>query len=85
MNAEATGLYASFLETLRLLRETSDPQIKKMWAADIPDIQKKAQELLDTGALNSHRISKMKIILSRGADQWLVLSKNSNSPLIPTF
>ena len=84
VNRDAAGLYKSFYDTLRLLHEVTDPSIIQMWRGDLRDLSLRARKLLDTGALDGVRESQMKIILSRPADQWAILAKDSRA-LVPTF
>ena len=84
VNSEARGLYDSFMSTLRLLHEVTDPSIRKMWTEELQDLLLRAEKLLGSGALGPTQESQMKILLSRPADQCALLSKD-NSPVVPSF
>jgi hypothetical protein len=82
LQADAKGLYAEFMETIRLIKDTNDPKVKSMWIDDLTTLWNRAKKLLDTEQLNHQTQPMMKIITSRPADQWVILAKNSNSPII---
>lgn len=82
-NAEATGLYKLFNQNMVLLRETTDPVARKMWAQDLEELCLRAQQLLSSGALLSIQHSQMTIITSRPAAEWVILCRN-NAALVPT-
>lgn len=83
VNADATGVYKQFFDTLRLLKEVSDPSARRMWSDELRDLQLRAEKLLATGALHPNQHSQMTILLSRPAEQWGLLTKER--PIVPTY
>jgi hypothetical protein len=70
------------MATIQAIKEISDPKVKSMWIDDLTILWNRAKKLLDTEQLNHQTQPMMKIITSRSADQWVILAKNSNSPII---
>jgi hypothetical protein len=85
LQADAKSLYREFNDTLQLIKETTDPKVKSMWIDDLTALWSRAKQLLDTELLNHQTLPMMKLITSRPSDQWVVLAKNGNSQIIPSF
>ena len=77
-NAEAKGIYSSWLETMKLLSEKPSQEIKLMWIDDLTEIYAQAKSLINCPLLNPQEIVKLKIILSRPIDQWQILAGYSD-------
>jgi hypothetical protein len=82
LQADAKATYAQWTDTLRLLRQVGEPSARKMLEADLADLHAKAYELRWTNQLQGINQSTMNIILSRTIEQWLVLNRNPNAPII---
>jgi hypothetical protein len=82
LQADAKSLYKEFMATIQDIKEISDPKVRSLWIDDLTTLWNRAQQLLDTEMLNHQTQPMMKIITSRSADQWAILAKNSNSPII---
>ena len=82
LQASAKAIYKEFYETLRLIKETTDPAIRKMWSEDLADLHSRAQKLLDTELLNHLTRPMMKIVVSRPCAEWVILARNGHSPHI---
>jgi hypothetical protein len=85
LNAEAKSLYKAFNESLRLIKEVTDPTVKAMWERDLLDIWNRAKQLLDTGELNTQVQPMMTIITSRSHEQWVIVTKGEKNPLVPLW
>ena len=85
LSRDAAALYQEFHETLKLIKEASEPTVRKMYKEDLQDYCLRAEHLLTTDLLDAHSISKMKILLSRTAEQWFTLAKASSGVVVPTF
>ena len=84
LQSDAKSTYSNWCGTLRLLREITDPSARKMFEQELGDLHSRAYELRATDQLTSMSLSMMNIILSRTAEQWCVLNRHPNSPLIST-
>ena len=77
-NAEAEAVYSHWLETMRLLSEKPPKQIQSMWVEDLKEIYAQAKALINSPLLNQQESVKLKIILSRPIDQWVILAGYSD-------
>jgi hypothetical protein len=85
LNRNAQALYEEHTETLRLIRETSDPKVRQMWKEDLHNIHKLAHELLDSCLMEHHNVSRLRILVSRDPDQWYTLTVGSSGAVVPAF
>lgn len=85
LQADAKSLYKHWCDDLRLLREVTEKSAQQMYIDSLTEHHAKAQELLNTDQLNSQTLPMMKVILSRPVKDWVVLHRNPNSPIIPSF
>lgn len=83
LESQAKGLYDQWVQTQKELRAITDPTIKAMWLEELNSYYVKAQKLLDEPLLEgSLHQSYLKIILTRSPEQWAVLAKSDNKPII---
>ena len=85
LQRDAIGTYQRWTTSLTALRGVTDKASQSIYTTDLEDLYAKAQELLDTDQLDGKTQPMMKIILSRPLEQWLVLNRHPNSPLVPTY
>jgi hypothetical protein len=69
---EATGVYDQWLESLKLLRQITDPPTRKAFSEDLYTLQEDARKLLQTNVLTSTVKSRLEILLSRSPEQWML-------------
>ena len=82
LQADAQGLYQQFTDTLRLLGQVTNPQVRAIYKQDLEELWNRANELHATGALNSKTLPLVKIVLQRPASQWFVLHTNPSSQVV---
>ena len=69
---EATGVYDQWLESLKLLRQITDPPTRKAFSEDLYTLQEDARKLLQTNVLTSTVKSRLEILLGRSPEQWML-------------
>ena len=72
INMEATGVYDQWLESLKLLRQITDPPTRKAFSEDLYTLQEDARKLLQTNVLTSTVKSRLEILLGRSPEQWML-------------
>jgi hypothetical protein len=83
LEQQVKSLYKSWVQTQQELKEITDPAIKGMWVEELTTLYKQAQLLLEEPLIQgSTSLSYLKIILSRSPEQWAVLVKADNKPLL---
>jgi hypothetical protein len=82
LQAESKSLYSNWCDTLRLLRQVSEPAAKQMYLQDLAELHSRAHELRATNQLSGMNLSMMNIILSRPVEQWSVLTRNPHSKVM---
>ena len=85
LQRDAQGTYTRWTDNLLALRSVTDKSAQSIYVSDLTELYAKAQELLDTQQLNDKVQPMMKIILSRPLEQWLIINRHPNSPLVPTY
>jgi hypothetical protein len=75
---EVQSTYNNWTDTLRLLRETTDPSVKALWIDDLKECYAKAL-LLNQSGIKFHNY--LDIILSRPIEQWVILAKGNDNIL----
>ena len=81
---DAKSTYNQWVDTLKLLREITDPSARKMMEEELKELYQKAYDLRWTNQLEDMPRSMMNIVLSRTAEQWIILNRNPRSPIIST-
>lgn len=82
LNNEAIHLYNRFTDTLRSLKEVTEPSARKLFIDDLKDCLDEANKLMDTDLLSEQALTKVKIILQRPYSEYLALMKVGGSVLI---
>jgi hypothetical protein len=82
LQAESKSLYKNWCDTLLLLRQVSEPSARKMYEQDLAELHSRAYELRATNALNGMNLSMLNIILSRTAQQWVILNRHPHSKVM---
>lgn len=83
LEQQAKSLYKCWVQTQQDLKEITDPSIKAMWVEEMTTLYKQAQQLITEPLLDgSIYQSHLKVILSRTPDQWVILLKSNNKPLL---
>lgn len=85
LQADASSTYRLWCDGLKLLREVTDPKARQMMEEGQTELYAKAQELLNTNQLNAVQLSKIKVILSRPCEQWLIINRHPNTSLISSY
>ena len=85
LQSDAKSTYSNWCETLRLLKQITDPSAREMFEQELSDLHSRAYELRATDQLASMPLSMMNIILSRTAEQWCVLNRHPHSQLVKTY
>jgi hypothetical protein len=75
---EVQSVYKNWTDTLRLLREITDPSVKVIWIEELQECYAKAQQLSKVG--DSYH-NYLNIILSRPIQQWVILAKGNDNIL----
>jgi hypothetical protein len=82
LQAESKSLYSNWCDTLRLLRQVTEPSAKKMYLQDLTELHSRAYGLRATNQLSGMNLSMMNLVLSRTVEQWTVLNKNGHSSIV---
>ena len=82
LQSDAKSTYSNWCETLRLLKQITDPSAREMFEQELSDLHSRAYELRATDQLTSMSLSMMNIILSRTAEQWAILNRHPNTPIV---
>jgi hypothetical protein len=80
--AEVRSVYNNWTETLKLIKEVTDPKAKQMWVDDLQDIYNKAQKLMEGVSVHPSSASYLKLILSRPLEQWVTVVKHAGAVIV---
>jgi hypothetical protein len=76
---QVQATYSEWTETLRLLKQVTDPQVKQMWLEDLAVTYDRAKQLMTNVSVNPASEPHLKLILSRPLEQWVTLVKHSGA------
>jgi hypothetical protein len=83
LEQQAKSLYKSWVQTQQELKEITDPTIKGMWVDELITLYKQAQQLITEPLLDGSLYqSHLKVITSRAPEQWAILARSTNKPLM---
>lgn len=84
LQRQAEALYSRFLDTLRSLKDVTEPRSRQLFFDDLKECLQEANDLYDTGLLTHHAEVKVKIMLQRSFEEHKALLRHSASVLVPS-
>ena len=80
---QALALHGRWVETLRGIKEVTEPSAKQLWIDDLREIAKMARELEATGQLHPQDAALLAHITDRPIQEHIALVKGS--AVVPAF
>jgi hypothetical protein len=83
LEQQVKSLYKGWIQTQQELKEITDPSIKRMWVEELMTLYQQAQQLITEPLLDGSLYqSHLKVITSRTPEQWAILARSTNKPLM---
>lgn len=80
---QALALHSRWVESLRSIKEVTEPSAKKLWIDDLREIARMARELDATGQLHPQDAALLTHITERPIQEHIALAKGS--AVVPAF
>ena len=79
LNALADACYSQFVHTLQLLEECGNRRVLKSWEQDLRELMAQAEELINTPSIGEKHKSKLRVMLTSTAEEWIIKTRGKNS------